>query len=162
MFGSWDYTDNPLPICEVDGLVILGPTSEHINARTRQMRDEADDFSSKLLLATNQMPLCGTDDLDETILHRLVVKTSADANTRLVFDYLIFTSQTAKDPRTTWAYNATDSDIDFFGIWESALGRTTEEIPDLSYDYRASILPVLNASMSWRFYGTWLPHFLPF
>ncbi|KAF9019854.1 hypothetical protein BDZ89DRAFT_304882 [Hymenopellis radicata] len=154
VFGSWDYTDNPLPVCELDGLVIFGPSSEHINARTRQMKDEADNFYAKLLLATNQMPLCGSDGLDGTILHRLVVKTSSDVNTRLVFDYLIFTSDTANDPRTTWTYNATHPSVHFFGIWESTLGRTTEEIPDLSYDYRASRLAISNASLSFGFYGS--------
>ncbi|KAF9019852.1 hypothetical protein BDZ89DRAFT_304862 [Hymenopellis radicata] len=155
MFGSWDYTDNPLPMCEVDGSAISGPTSEEVDVRTHQMHDQADDFSEKLLLATNQMPLCGVDGL-QLVEHELVVKTRSDINTRLVFDYLVFTTSSPgyasdRDPGT-FTIDADDYTVEYSGEWQSSTGRTIEEVPNLYQN--ATMASTHNATVMLGFYGS--------
>ncbi len=142
-------------MCEVDDSAIAGPPSDQVNDRTRQMHDQSDDFSHKLLLATNQMLLCSADGLEEDSQHELVVKAPSDINTRLVFDYLVFATEGYEGYYQS-AYPGTylleANNVTVLGEWQPSTGSTVEEEPNSLY--RNSIIAGHNASISLHFYGT--------
>ncbi|KAF9020267.1 hypothetical protein BDZ89DRAFT_1164286 [Hymenopellis radicata] len=145
VMGAWDYTDQPLPECSVDGEVIGGgPSAEVIARRTQQMTSS---FPDDVRVFTNQLPLCSAHGLLLGLEHRLTVKATGSA--RLAFDFLRYTPPESAVPDGEVLY-VEDYGVEYTREWQTSQG-TTSVAAEL---YHATMASEHGASFEMNFTGT--------